>query len=903
MTGSYDSSKVSNESALVVYTFNDTKNTFQPLSSQVYPENNTVTAQTNHFSPFVVFDQTEWHEYLDRRAAHQVRRSESEYVTFHEKFNSLDDWTCANIPRNPNDPYLDTPTKGFCKVVNGSAKVQEETNRARSLKRTVSLPSLEEINNQNLYFKSSLRAHLDAEWSNARITMSIQSDNGSEDAQQSRTIYTSSNDWSNEDETISAAPRVNITEYAGQDVQISLKADGRWTYQWQETTSWILVDYIKISTVKSWGTDDDNDGLPDRLEERGVPLANGKRLELSTNTDRSESGIWEGFDTDGDGLSDGEEVLIDQPVYTNTSYRGKTFVGYEWRSHPKNPDSDDDGLNDSTEVDGWTIETINRSGEAYRWAESVEEDGNGELKVTSDPLTKDTDGDGLTDGAEKEQTHTDPRDPVTYTLSNEQARLIRTVESNNDGGPESLRFGAEAFGVPRSLAREDVQAEPGGLTDRTSDFDFVTDDSVTDTGTQGRRTFDRLSFTALDGELRTDTWLPNWEEYYLSEVADQFGQAGDLDPWDPDSDDDGLTDGQEMDGITRARSDTSGGKIGFTRYDVSPADVVDGQLNPTDPDTDDDGYWDGWIGVHGVERSENVILYMEHLKFGDGIEGEEIVSEQVGIHKVDSKDPGVFQGTVKYHSNIHIGELHWGTSPADNDGKSNVPDPALDVEVDFHQNAHPDKLNRTEWEQGIEQNYKLYGIDVEIIRDETVTAKLVSSEIHTLGRLQLISTTFSDRTISEYMFVAKNGADPFTEGGAGINLPGISPRDHSMAVFTEPYVDDASAIDNNHTQLLQQSPYENSLQLATAHVALHEIAHSLHIGRADDSLTRAPLNNGEIYSGRDHGVIDLTEERVQPDGDGWWTVMAYGYNIPLIHNQHDYTYYAFSIEELSTTGA
>ena len=33
---------------------------------------------------------------------------------------------------------------------------------------------------------------------------------------------------------------------------------------------------------------------------------------------------------------------------------------------------------------------------------------------------------------------------------------------------------------------------------------------------------------------------------------------------------------------------------------------------------DEDSYWDGWIGVHGVGNSDNVILYREHLQDDDG---------------------------------------------------------------------------------------------------------------------------------------------------------------------------------------------------------------------------------------------------------------------------------------------
>jgi len=59
-------------------------------------------------------------------------------------------------------------------------------------------------------------------------------------------------------------------------------------------------------------------------------------------------------------------------------------------------------------------------------------------------------------------------------------------------------------------------------------------------------------------------------------------------------------------------------------------------------------YWDGWIDVHGVERSENVILYMEHLESGDGIE-------------VDGADMSDFEEaqSVLMHETGHALSIGW----------------------------------------------------------------------------------------------------------------------------------------------------------------------------------------------------------------------------------------------------
>jgi len=171
------------------------------------------------------------------------------------------------------------------------------------------------------------------------------------------------------------------------------------------------------------------------------------------------------------------------------------------------------------------------------------------------------------------------------------------------------------------------------------------------------------------------------------------------------------------------------------------------ELDPTDPDMDGDGYWDGWIGVYGVNRSDNVILYREHLQSGDGIQGaDERVDEQVGVHEVDPNDPmtssamdaDIDRDGTDEHSNIHIGELHWGTRPTDGNENDlqppltdDVPDTHLPVEVDHVQNSNwsgngspfgiTSPVTSVPLTSSIEQNYALYGIDIEFYRSDSLT--------------------------------------------------------------------------------------------------------------------------------------------------------------------------------------
>jgi hypothetical protein len=105
------------------------------------------------------------------------------------------------------------------------------------------------------------------------------------------------------------------------------------------------------------------------------------------------------FDTDGDGLMDGDEVLINKTNPTNPDTdRDGLMDGCEvfiYRTNPNDRDSDNDGALDSEEIIGWNN------------------------KVTN-PLINDTDGDGIFDGEELFGFGFSPIQPSNYLLSYEE---------------------------------------------------------------------------------------------------------------------------------------------------------------------------------------------------------------------------------------------------------------------------------------------------------------------------------------------------------------------------------------------------------------------------------------------------------------------------------------------------
>lgn len=117
-------------------------------------------------------------------------------------------------------------------------------------------------------------------------------------------------------------------------------------------------------------------------------------------------------DTDGDGLSDYDEIYVygTDPLNPDTDGDGLSDYDeiYVYGTDPLNPDTDGDGLSDGDEVLIYGTDPLNpdTDGDGLTDGEEV-------LEYFTDPLNPDTDGDGLTDGDEVHIYGTDPLNPDT----------------------------------------------------------------------------------------------------------------------------------------------------------------------------------------------------------------------------------------------------------------------------------------------------------------------------------------------------------------------------------------------------------------------------------------------------------------------------------------------------------
>lgn len=314
----------------------------------------------------------------------------------------------------------------------------------------------------------------------------------------------------------------------------------------------------------------------------------------------------EKYDTDGDGLSDGAEV--------NT-----------YGTNPNNPDTDGGGVPDGVEVNAGT-DPVSSPGDD-QGGEAIDTDGDGladevELSQTgTDPLLYDSDGDGLSDGYEVNTSGTDPND-----IDTDDGGVMDGVEVANGTNPkagyssdDNQFIDTDSDGLSDAQEAllgsnpEIADTDEDGLTDGGEIFVFQTNPLNADTdggsvndGLEVARGSHPIASPGDDIVVALDRDSDG--------LTDESEEALGTNPDDPDSDDDGLLDGVEVN-FTNSdpnNPDTDNGGV------QDGAEVSQGK-SPTEPsddvtgvDTDEDGLTDsqeGFIGTDPtISDSDNDLL-------------------------------------------------------------------------------------------------------------------------------------------------------------------------------------------------------------------------------------------------------------------------------------------------------
>jgi len=335
----------------------------------------------------------------------------------------------------------------------------------------------------------------------------------------------------------------------------------------------------------------------------------------------------DGFvDSDGDGLSDEDEVAVGtDPDDADTDDDGiddGTEVRGDAGTDPTDPDTDGDGLCDGPGdpgdecaggVDGEDADADGVVDEGETDPTDADTDGGGVsdgdevLDDGTDPLDpgddrtddRDSDGDGLTDGEERDL-GTDPDDPDTdddgIDDGTEVGGEVGTDPTDADTDGDGLCDGPED-GDGECVGGEDLDAD--GVVDEgeTDPSDFDTDDGGVGDGAEvlvdgtdpldpdddrtGDRDMDGIS-DSDEGVIGTDPDDPDTDGDGIDDGTEVGGATG-TDPLDADSDGDGLCDGPE-----NVADVCAGGE------DLDADGIVDDdETDPTDADTDDGGVPDG----------------------------------------------------------------------------------------------------------------------------------------------------------------------------------------------------------------------------------------------------------------------------------------------------------------------
>jgi outer membrane protein OmpA-like peptidoglycan-associated protein len=227
---------------------------------------------------------------------------------------------------------------------------------------------------------------------------------------------------------------------------------------------------LGLSYVKEGCTaDDDKDGLtnceeellgldPNNPDTDGDGLTDGDEvLKYKTNPLKA--------DSDGDGLSDGDEVLKykTDPNKADTDGDGLSDGDevMKYKTDPLVADTDKDGLNDSDEVLKYKTDPINADTD-----KDGLKDGEEILKYKTDPLKADTDGDGLSDGQEVNTYHTDPLKADTDGDGLTDGQEVNTYHTDPlvaDTDKDGLNDGEEVNTYHTDPLKADTDG--GGVTD------------------------------------------------------------------------------------------------------------------------------------------------------------------------------------------------------------------------------------------------------------------------------------------------------------------------------------------------------------------------------------------------------------------------------------------------------
>ena len=230
----------------------------------------------------------------------------------------------------------------------------------------------------------------------------------------------------------------------------------------ESSDAWMTVA-LGLQVYLFGHNDKDGDGLTDSEESKlgtdplnpdtdGEGISDGDEVQIYGTNPLMQ-------DTDGDGLTDYEEIFKykTDPLKADTDGDG-LIDGDEVRlgTDPHNPDTDGDGLNDGDEVHKYKTNPLKKDSDGDGLSDYDEV-----MKYKTDPNKVDTDGDGLSD-ADEIARKTDPLNPDTDgdgVNDGDEVNKYGTDPLNKDTDGDSLTDGVEIFQMGTDPKNKDTDGD------------------------------------------------------------------------------------------------------------------------------------------------------------------------------------------------------------------------------------------------------------------------------------------------------------------------------------------------------------------------------------------------------------------------------------------------------------
>lgn len=295
---------------LAVLWYNEEEQRFVEMETIPDITASTLTTTVEHFSKYLIVDYSRWYEAW----------SENNYPINGNTLHTAITIDCSSsmIGNDPNN-YRITAANSFVDVMNaadlasviffadGADEKQELTNDQEALKNAIDDVFSAGTTNYTAalrYSIDSLEKQPDSDADDIIIFLSDGRPTGT-DAGPGYEISEEDFDYSLVDEAASKGIRIytiGLTNNVNENILKEMASRTNGEYYYANTAKELISYFLTVNMSEKYDiiTDTDEDGIPDLFETYGMPVANGQVLFSDPEVK----------DTDGDGLEDGEEVIM-----------------------------------------------------------------------------------------------------------------------------------------------------------------------------------------------------------------------------------------------------------------------------------------------------------------------------------------------------------------------------------------------------------------------------------------------------------------------------------------------------------------------------------------------------------------------------------------------------------------